>query len=32
MIGIIVLGHDHFADGISGSLEMLLVRRKTMKN
>lgn len=24
MIGIIVLGHDHFADGISGSLEMLL--------
>ena len=24
MVGMIVLGHDHFADGISGSLEMLL--------
>ena len=28
MIGIIVLGHDHFADGISGSLEMLLGKAK----
>lgn len=24
MVGMIVLGHDHFADGISGSLEMLI--------
>lgn len=27
MVGMIVLGHDHFADGLSGSLEMIWALR-----